>query len=57
MTMISMQQFADKIGKSRQWVHRLMREGRIKPAPIRVGKYFWVNPRARLTTVNGKRIK
>ena len=52
--MLTVKQFADKIGKSRQRVHQLMREGRISPAPKRVGCYFLVAPHARiksLTTV------
>lgn len=55
--MLSIKQFADKIGLSRQRVHQLMREGRIRPRPILVGSYYMVSERARLTTVkNGRKV-
>lgn len=47
--MLTVKQFADKVGKSRQRVHQLMREGRIYPAPKRVGSYFLVSYNARIT--------
>jgi hypothetical protein len=53
--MLTMSQFAAKIGKSRQRVHQLMREGRITPAPKLIGSYYLVAANARLTSVNGKR--
>ena len=46
--MLTVKQFAAKIGKSRQRVHQLIREGRIWPAPIRVGCYFLVSQKARV---------
>ena len=46
--MITVKQFADKLGKSRQWVHQLMAAGRIKPAPQRVGCYYLVDPKAKV---------
>ena len=53
--MLTVKQFADKIGLSRQRVHQLMREGRVSPAPKKVGSYFLVASSARiiksLTTV------
>ena len=55
--MLSIAQFAAKIGKSRQRVHQLMREGRISPAPVLVGSYYMVSEKARLTTVkNGRKV-
>lgn len=53
--MLTISQFADKIGLSRQRVHQLMREGRIFPNPIKVGSYFLVSEKAKLTTVKDKR--
>lgn len=47
--MLTVKQFADKIGKSRQRIHQLMREGRISPTPKRVGYYFLLAPNARIT--------
>lgn len=49
--MLTVQQFADKIGKSRQWVHQLMKEGRITPAPKRLGSYFVLQNNARVKKV------
>ena len=53
--MLTVKQFADKIGLSRQRVHQLMREGRVYPMPKKVGSYFLVAQNARikksLTTV------
>jgi predicted DNA-binding transcriptional regulator AlpA len=48
LSMLTVKQFADKIGLSRQRIHQLMREGRISPAPKRVGCYFLVSPKAKL---------
>lgn len=47
--MLTVKQFADKLGLSRQRVHQLMREGRVFPAPKRVGSYFLIVNRARIT--------
>jgi predicted DNA-binding transcriptional regulator AlpA len=47
--MLTVKQFADKIGKSRQRVHQLMLEGRIFPRPKRVGYYYLVAANARVT--------
>ena len=47
--MLTVKQFADKIGLSRQRVHQLMREGRVTPAPRRVGYYYLIAERARIT--------
>lgn len=47
--MLTVKQFADKIGLSRQRVHQLMREGRVFPAPKRVGCYFLIAKGARIT--------
>ena len=47
--MLTVKQFAAKIGRSRQRVHQLMREGRIKPAPKLIGSYFLVASNARVT--------
>ena len=56
--MLTVAQFAAKIGKSRQRVHQLMREGRIKPDPVLVGCYYLVHDTAKitkiLTSVNSK---
>ena len=46
--MLTVKQFADKIGLSRQRVHQLMREGRIYPAPKLFGSYFLVAKTARI---------
>ena len=48
--MLTVKQFAAKIGKSRQRVHQLMREGRIWPAPKRFGCYFLLSSQARVVT-------
>lgn len=53
--MLTLTQFAAKIGKSRQRVHQLMREGRIQPKPEWCGSLYLVQDNARLTSVNGKR--
>ena len=57
--MLTMTQFAAKVRKSRQRVHQLMREGRIRPAPEWVGGVYIVSDIAKiikdLTRVNGKR--
>lgn len=56
--MLTITQFAERVGKSRQRVHQLRREGRIRPAPILVGSYFLVHETAKiiyLTTVKGRR--
>lgn len=53
--MLTIAQFAEKLGLSRQRVHQLMREGRISPKPKRVGFYFLVPKNARLTTVKDRR--
>lgn len=47
--MLTVKQFADKFGKSRQRIHQLMREGRIRPAPKKVGNYFLLRCDARIT--------
>ena len=47
--MLTVKQFADKVGLSRQRVHQLRLEGRIRPAPKRVGYYFLVASNARIT--------
>ena len=47
--MMTVKQFAEKVGKSRQRVHQLMREGRIRPMPKRVGFYFLLASNARIT--------
>ena len=46
--MLTIRQFADKIGKSRQYVHQLMNAGRITPAPKKVGCYYLVDPKAKV---------
>ena len=53
--MLTVKQFAEKIGLSRQRVHQLMREGRVTPPPMRLGHYFYMSNNARLTTVKDKR--
>ena len=53
--MLTVKQFAEKIGLSRQRVHQLMREGRVTPPPMRLGHYFYMSSNARLTTVKDKR--
>ena len=57
--MLTMTQFANKLGVSRQRIHQLMREGRIKPAPEWVGSLYLVSDLAKitkdLTRVNGRR--
>ena len=55
--MLTMSQFAKKMGKSRQRIHILMNQGRIHPKPKLVGSYYLVDPKAKLTSVNGKRTK
>lgn len=52
--MLTMTQFALKVGLSRQRVHQLMREGRIIPKPLKVGSYFVVDPKAKISIDNGK---
>ena len=52
--MLTVKQFADKIGLSRQRVHQLMREGRVSPAPKRIGSYFLVAQNARIMKVLDK---
>ena len=52
--MLTVKQFADKIGLSRQRVHQLMREGRIKPKPMMVGHYYLLVPTAKITKVLDK---
>ena len=53
--MLTMSQFADKLGLTRQRVHQLNKEGRISPKPKKYGKYFLVVQHAKvikaLTTV------
>ena len=46
--MLTVKQFAAKIGKSRQYVHQLMNAGRISPAPRMVGCYYLVDPKAKV---------
>lgn len=53
--MLTISQFADKVGKSRQRIHQLMREGCITPKPIKVGSYYLVEENAKLTTDKDKR--
>jgi len=52
--MLTVKQFADKIGLSRQRVHQLRLEGRITPPPKRVGYYFLVAQNARIMKVLDK---
>jgi hypothetical protein len=52
--MLTIRQFATKIGKSRQRVHQLLREGRIDPAPKKVGSYYLIQETARVTKSNHK---
>ena len=47
--MLTVKQFADKIGLSRQRVHQLMLEGRVSPKPKKIGSYFLVACNARIT--------
>jgi hypothetical protein len=46
--MLTVKQFADKIGRSRQRVHQLMNEGRIEPKPKLVGCYYLIDPQAKV---------
>lgn len=47
--MLTIAQFAKKVGKSRQRIHQLIKEGRITPSPTRVGCYFLLPQNARIT--------
>lgn len=38
--MLTSTQFAKSIGKKRQWINEMIKQGRIKPPPSRVGKYY-----------------
>ena len=53
--MLTISEFAKKIGKSRQWVHKLMEEGRICPAPKLLGSYYVLQNHARVTKGVDKR--
>ena len=47
--MLTISQFAAKVGLSRQRIHQLIREGRVKPGPKRAGCYFLLPVNAKIT--------
>jgi DNA-binding transcriptional MerR regulator len=51
--MLTIKQFADKLGVSRQRIHYLMQRGRISPAPKRVGTYYVLQNHARIKMRRG----